>query len=370
MSSDAEHITRRIPTGSDSRIAIEAALKRAAIPPADVGYINPHATSTPQGDIAEYHSMKQVFGGALANAHFRDQIDDRASARRRWSRGSHRRRVLAPRSATAPFHQRRSPGSNLRDRLGPRCAQMRHALRHFQQRRLRRAQLRPCFRARRGGASSLMSTPTVFDLLSEAVERRILVLDGAMGTMIQRQARRGRLPRRALRRPPQRSARATATSWPSPAPTSSRASTRRTSRRAATSSRPTPSAATSIAQADYGLEPLVYEHERRARASGQAPRRTNGPSERPTSRASSAGAIGPPNRDRCRMSPDVNDPAFRAVTFDRCKDAYAEQSARPDRRRRRPAARRDDHRHAERSRRCMVAIEEVFAENGVAPAAR
>jgi 3-oxoacyl-[acyl-carrier-protein] synthase II len=47
------------------RLAIEAALRRAAITPSEIGYINPHATSTSQGDIAEYLSMKQVFGGGL-----------------------------------------------------------------------------------------------------------------------------------------------------------------------------------------------------------------------------------------------------------------------------------------------------------------
>ena len=65
MSSDAEHITRPHPDGLGLKLAIEAALRRAEISPADVGYINPHATSTPQGDIAEYQSMLQVFGDAL-----------------------------------------------------------------------------------------------------------------------------------------------------------------------------------------------------------------------------------------------------------------------------------------------------------------
>ena len=65
MSSDAEHITRPPPDGSGLRLAIERALARAGIGPADVGYINPHATSTPQGDIAEYQSMLQVFGDLL-----------------------------------------------------------------------------------------------------------------------------------------------------------------------------------------------------------------------------------------------------------------------------------------------------------------
>jgi 3-oxoacyl-[acyl-carrier-protein] synthase II len=65
MSSDAQHLTRPHPQGLGLRLAIEAALRRAGIGPADVGYINPHATSTPQGDVAEYHSMVQVFGDAL-----------------------------------------------------------------------------------------------------------------------------------------------------------------------------------------------------------------------------------------------------------------------------------------------------------------
>jgi 3-oxoacyl-[acyl-carrier-protein] synthase II len=65
MSSDAEHLTRPHPDGLGLKLAIEAALRRAEIGPSDVGYINPHATSTPQGDVAEYLSMKQVFGDVL-----------------------------------------------------------------------------------------------------------------------------------------------------------------------------------------------------------------------------------------------------------------------------------------------------------------
>jgi 3-oxoacyl-[acyl-carrier-protein] synthase II len=65
MTSDAEHLTRPHPEGLGLRLAIEAALRRASIKPDEVGYINPHATSTPQGDVAEYLSMKHVFGDAL-----------------------------------------------------------------------------------------------------------------------------------------------------------------------------------------------------------------------------------------------------------------------------------------------------------------
>src|SRR5690606_23776391 len=38
-----------------------------------------------------------------------------------------------------------------------------------------------------------------------------------------------------------------------------------------------------------------------------------------------AGAIGPTNRT-LSISPDVNDPAYRAITFDALRDAYAEQA--------------------------------------------
>ena len=38
------------------------ALRSAAMDPSEVGYINAHGTSTPQGDIAETQAIKTVFG--------------------------------------------------------------------------------------------------------------------------------------------------------------------------------------------------------------------------------------------------------------------------------------------------------------------
>ncbi|MEB2310649.1 MAG: beta-ketoacyl-[acyl-carrier-protein] synthase family protein [Sorangiineae bacterium] len=65
MSSDAEHMTRPHPEGLGLALAMNAALRRAGITPAEVGYLNPHATSTPAGDVAEYRAFQAVFGDRL-----------------------------------------------------------------------------------------------------------------------------------------------------------------------------------------------------------------------------------------------------------------------------------------------------------------
>ena len=103
---------------------------------------------------------------------------------------------------------------------------------------------------------------------------------------------------------------------------------------------------TTIAQADYGMEALAYELNRRGRAARARGRRRSPQNEDGRPRFV-AGALGPTNRT-ASISPDVNNPGFRAITFDELRDAYARAGARPDRRRRRPAADRDDLRHAQR----------------------
>ncbi|MCY3843168.1 MAG: methionine synthase [Acidobacteria bacterium] len=81
---------------------------------------------------------------------------------------------------------------------------------------------------------------------------------------------------------------------------------------------------TAVAQADYGLESAAYEMNVAAArlAREAADRWTARTPERPRY---VAGAIGPTNRT-LSISPDVNDPTFRAVTFDAVRDAYAEQA--------------------------------------------
>jgi 5-methyltetrahydrofolate--homocysteine methyltransferase len=80
--------------------------------------------------------------------------------------------------------------------------------------------------------------------------------------------------------------------------------------------------ATSIAQEDYGLAPLAYEmNVAAARLARQACDRFSTP-EHPRF---VAGALGPTPRT-ASISPDVNDPGARNVSFDELRAAYREQA--------------------------------------------
>ncbi|MCK1496495.1 methionine synthase [Bradyrhizobium sp. 188] len=79
---------------------------------------------------------------------------------------------------------------------------------------------------------------------------------------------------------------------------------------------------TSIAQADYDLADIVYEMAREgARLAGNAARRVEAEDGKPRF---VAGAIGPTNRT-ASISPDVSNPGYRAVTFDDLRKSYGEQ---------------------------------------------
>ena len=62
MSGDAYHITAPPEDGEGARLAMANSLRDAQLNPADVQYINAHATSTPLGDNAETKAMKRAFG--------------------------------------------------------------------------------------------------------------------------------------------------------------------------------------------------------------------------------------------------------------------------------------------------------------------
>ncbi len=80
---------------------------------------------------------------------------------------------------------------------------------------------------------------------------------------------------------------------------------------------------TSIAQADYDMQSLAYElnvaSAKCARAAADEYTKNN-----PRKPRFVAGAIGPLNKT-LSLSPDVNNPGFRAVTFDEVAAAYQEQ---------------------------------------------
>ena len=79
---------------------------------------------------------------------------------------------------------------------------------------------------------------------------------------------------------------------------------------------------TTIAQADYGMEGAVHDlNLHGARLARRALDRATAIDGRPRF---VAGALGPTNRT-ASISPDVNDPGFRAVTFDDLRLAYARQ---------------------------------------------
>ena len=159
--------------------------------------------------------------------------------------------------------------------------------------------------------------------LTTAVQDRILVLDGAMGTMIQRHAlTEDDFRNEAL------------TDHPKPLKgNNDLLSITRPDiiheihvayfEAGADIAETNTFSSTSIAQADYGLEHLVYElnFESARIAREVADEFTTREPDKPRF---VAGSLGPTNRT-ASLSPDVNDPGYRAVTFDELAEAYTEQ---------------------------------------------
>jgi 5-methyltetrahydrofolate--homocysteine methyltransferase len=166
-----------------------------------------------------------------------------------------------------------------------------------------------------------MSATKTESLIREAAAKRVLVLDGAMGTMIQdlklteadfRGERFKDWPRDLkgnndlliLTRPDDIEA------------------IHRTYLEAGADIVETNTfSSTAIAQADYGMEALAYELNlegaRLARRAADTVAKATG------RQRFVAGAIGPTNRT-ASISPDVSNPGFRAVSFDDLRNAYAE----------------------------------------------
>jgi 5-methyltetrahydrofolate--homocysteine methyltransferase len=171
--------------------------------------------------------------------------------------------------------------------------------------------------------SSLPLSPA-FDALRRLLDRRILILDGAMGTMIQRYRLSERDFRGERLGDHPKDLQGNNDLLILTRPDVIREIHEQYLAAGADIIETNTFSSTSIVQADYGLEALAYELNlegaRLARAacdrwSAQTP-------DRPRF---VAGSMGPANRT-LSISPDVNDPAFRATTFDALAAAYEEQA--------------------------------------------
>jgi len=156
--------------------------------------------------------------------------------------------------------------------------------------------------------------------LHEALKQRILVLDGAMGTMVQRYNLTEEQFRGQRFRDHPKDLRGNNDLLTLTRPEVIREIHTQYLEAGADILETNTFNSTSISQADYGLESIVEEmnFEAARLARDVADGVSAGTPDKPRF---VAGVLGPMNRT-LSLSPDVNDPGFRAVTFDQVKDAY------------------------------------------------
>ena len=62
---DAFHQTASSENGEGAFLAMQQALRRAGLSPADIGYVNAHGTGTPSNDASESAALRRLFGDTL-----------------------------------------------------------------------------------------------------------------------------------------------------------------------------------------------------------------------------------------------------------------------------------------------------------------
>ncbi len=159
--------------------------------------------------------------------------------------------------------------------------------------------------------------------IEKLLEQRILVLDGAMGTMLQ-QYQFGEADFRGDR----------FRDWPQPLqgnndllsltqPGAIAEIHRKYLLAGADIIETNTFSSTSVAMADYGMEDLVYElNLEAAKIAVQVAAEVSATT--PDKPRFVAGSIGPTNKT-ASLSPDVNNPGYRAITFEALRGAYREQ---------------------------------------------
>lgn len=155
--------------------------------------------------------------------------------------------------------------------------------------------------------------------LEKAIKERILILDGAMGTMIQRHKLEEEDFRKGAFENHDKSLKGNNDLLSITRPEIIKDIHRQYFQAGADIVETNTFSGTWIAQADYGLEDAVYRinYESAKIANEVANEFTDKP-------RFVAGSIGPTNRT-ASISPDVNDPGYRAITFDELVGAYKDQ---------------------------------------------
>ncbi|WP_114009463.1 methionine synthase [Cohaesibacter intestini] len=169
--------------------------------------------------------------------------------------------------------------------------------------------------------SSLPLSPS-FDALRRLASDRILILDGAMGTMIQRLNLTEEDFRGERFKSWNQDLKGNNDLLSITKPEAIRDIHRQYYEAGADFAGTNTFSSTTIAQADYAMEHLAYElNVESAKIAKEAAEEVM--AKEPGRQCFVLGAMGPTNRT-ASISPDVNNPGFRAVSFDVLKDAYRE----------------------------------------------
>ena len=167
--------------------------------------------------------------------------------------------------------------------------------------------------------------PDATETLTAALRERILVMDGAMGTMIQRHGLSEEDFRGERFADWQQDVRGNSDMLSLTQPDVIRSIHREYLEAGADLVETNTFNAQRISQADYGMQDLAYEMNfESARLAARGLRRGHR-ARPPTGPARSIGALGPTNTT-ASISPDVNDPGKRNITYDRLVEAYLEQA--------------------------------------------